>query len=249
MHLHRYLRALGAVRGLVVLTGAAVVTGLIVPTPAMADMDPIGAMARGGHLYDNWAKTLKMDAPEDTHPSWPSDSKKKGKTTWRCKSCHGWDYKGAEGAYGKGSFKTGIKGIAGAAGKDPSAIVAIMKDDTHAYGGKIDDADLAHLAAFVSGGQVDMTQYIDPGTLAPKGDAAKGAGYYNTICAGCHGEDGLKPKEMKPFGEQMAKDPWEVLHKILNGQAGEDEMPGLRALDTQIAVDIMAHMVSLPKER
>ena len=231
------------------LTGAALIGGLIVPAPAMADMDPIGAMARGGTIYDNWAKTLKMDAPEDTHPGWPSSSKKKGKTTWRCKSCHGWDYKGAAGAYGKGSFKTGIKGIEGAAGKGASAIVAILKDDTHGYGGKIDDEDLADLAAFVDAGQVDMAKVIDPGSLAPKGDAAKGAGYYNTICAGCHATTGLEPKEMKPFGQQMAKNPWEVLHKILNGQPGEEQMPSMRAVDLQITVDIMAHMATLPKER
>ena len=41
--------------------------------------------------------------------------------------------------------------------------------------------------------------------------------------------------------------PWEVMHKILNGQPGE-QMPALRALDHQIIADVMAHMTTLPQE-
>lgn len=42
--------------------------------------------------------------------------------------------------------------------------------------------------------------------------------------------------------------PWEVMHKILNGQPDE-KMPALRALDRQVTVDIMAHLTTLPKEK
>ncbi len=51
---------------------------------------------------------------------------------------------------------------------------------------------------------------------------------------------------MTPMGAQMGN-PWEVMHKILNGQPGE-EMPALRAFDRQVVLDIMAHMATLPKE-
>jgi len=109
------------------------------------------------------------------------------------------------------------------------------------------DADMKDVALFVSTGQIDMDSYIDRATKAPKGDKTKGSAYYNTICAGCHDEDGLKPKEMKPFGAQMGN-PWEVMHKILNGQPAE-AMPALRAIDRQVVVDIMSHMTTLPKKR
>jgi thiosulfate dehydrogenase len=42
--------------------------------------------------------------------------------------------------------------------------------------------------------------------------------------------------------------PWEVMHKIMNGQPNE-QMPALRAIDRQVAVDIMAHLATLPKEK
>ena len=53
---------------------------------------------------------------------------------------------------------------------------------------------------------------------------------------------------MPPLGQLTNKNPWEVLHKIRNGQPAE-EMPAYRALDMQITLDIMAYMQEqLPKE-
>jgi thiosulfate dehydrogenase len=208
------------------------------------------SIARGGKLYDKWFKVIKAEKPKSTHAAWPSsNTKKKGNTTWRCKSCHGWDYRGSDGAYATGSYKTGIKGINGMKGADPAKIVAILNDKTHALAGKMDDRDYKDLALFVSKGQVDTDRFIDRASKMPKGgDAARGEVYFNTLCAQCHGKDGSRPDDMnKPLGKQMGN-PWEVMHKILNGQPGE-QMPSLRALDRQIVVDIMAHLTTLPKEK
>lgn len=220
------------------------------PFASVQAEDIQGSLARGGKLYDKWFAVIKAEKPKDTHSAWPaSNTKKKGNTTWRCKSCHGWDYQGKDGAYASGSYKTGIKGIGAMAGADIAKIMAVLKDGTHKLAGKMDDGDYKDLAMFVSKGQVDMSKYIDFAAKAPKGgDAAKGAGYFNTMCAQCHGKDGSLPKDMKKtLGKQMGN-PWEVMHKILNGQPAE-QMPALRALNSQIAVDIMAHLSTLPKEK
>jgi thiosulfate dehydrogenase len=209
-------------------------------------------MARGGKLYDKWFKVIGADKPKTTHKAWPaSNTKKKGNVTWRCKSCHGWDGLGKDGAYAKGSYKTGIKGVNAYWGADPEKIIAVMKDDTHGLGGMMEDEDFQDVALFVSKGMVDMRGYIDYATKSPKaGDQARGADYFNTICAGCHREDGKRPKDMdKPLGAQMGN-PWEVMHKILNGHPGAP-MPALRALPNkeQIIMDLMAHVKTLPKKK
>ena len=199
-------------------------------------------------LYDKWYKVIKADTPKAAHKAYPKTAKRqKAKDNWRCKECHGWDNLGKDGAYAKGSHYSGIVGIRGMAGSSPAKVIAVLKDKTHGYAGKMDAQDYTDLANFVAKGQVDMDKYIDRKTKAPKGDKAKGEAYYNTICAGCHATTGLRPKEMKPFGAQMGN-PWEVMHKILNGQPGEP-MPALRAIDRQVVVDIMAHMTTLPKKR
>ena len=205
-------------------------------------------LASGAKLYDKWYKVIKAAAPKVSHPAYPADKKYASKpgANWRCKECHGWDGMGKDGAYAGGKHFSGIKGINGMKGADPAKVVAVLKDANHLYGDKISGGDLAKVALFVSRGQIDYSRYIDSATKKVKGgNAARGEEYYNTICSNCHGLDGMQPKDMgKPLAKQMGN-PWEVMHKILNGQPGE-QMPALRALDRQIVVDIMAHISTLP---
>ena len=224
---------------------------LAASVPAAAE-EIQSSIARGGKLYDKWFKVVGAEEPKTSHPAYPADKAyaKKPGANWRCKECHGWDYMGKDGAYAAGKHSTGIKGINGMKGAEAAKIIAVLKDKTHGYAGKMEDQDFMDLANFVGKGQLDMNMYIDPASKAPKGDKAKGAAYFNTICAGCHREDGTRPKDMdKPLGAQMGN-PWEVMHKILNGQPGEP-MPGLRALPgaEQIIADIMAHVQTLPTKK
>lgn len=228
---------------------ASLIFGAMV-TSAAAETD--SSMARGGKLYDKWFKVIGADKPKNTHPAWPaSNTKKKGNATHRCKACHGWDGLGKDGAYAKGSYKTGIKGVNGMWGAEPAKIIAVIKDKTHGFGGKMEAEDYRDLALFVSQGMLDMKKYIDYASKAPKaGNKDQGAAYFNTICAGCHRKDGSRPKDMdKTLGKQTSN-PWEIMHKIMNGHPGEP-MPALRALagKEQIAMDILAHLRTLPKER
>lgn len=205
------------------------------------------AVARGARLYDKFWAENKTDAPTADHAAYPHKGGKYGKdTSWRCKECHGWDYMGKDGAYASGGHATGFGGIRAAAGKDPAAIVATLKDKTHGYTDKHMSAqDFNEVALFVAKGQVDMDKYIDRAAKKAKGDVAKGEVYFNTMCAGCHGVDGKKIKDADPLSA-AAGNPWELLHKVLNGHPGES-MPALRALDTQISVDLVAHVQTLPK--
>jgi len=94
---------------------------LVGTEPQLSDPD-IWDIARGGQLYDDWMAVLEH-----------SIGKKKGKTTWRCKECHGWDYMGEDGAYGKGGHYTGIKGLRRAVGMDVDELISIIRDKTHQY--------------------------------------------------------------------------------------------------------------------
>lgn len=215
--------------------------------PALA-AETESSIARGGRLYDKFFAENKTEKPDVDHAAYPHKGGKYGKAnSWRCKECHGWDYRGKDGAYASGKHATGIKGISGAAGKNPSEIVAIFKDATHGYSDKqLSVKDMNDLALFVSKGQVDMGKYIDAKEKKAKGDAGKGEVYFNTICAGCHGFDGKKVKDADPLGK-VAGNPWEMLHKVLNGQPDEG-MPALRALDIQILVDIVSYLPQLPEK-
>lgn len=219
--------------------------GLAAFQPALA-AETESAIAHGARLYDKYFGENDTDKPDTDAPSYANKMGKYGKSaSWRCKECHGWDYKGAQGAYASGKHATGIKGIRGAAGMAPEAIVAILKNSAHGYTDRqLSAQDLHDLALFVSEGQIDMDLYI--ADKKAKGDPAKGEVYFNTVCAGCHGKDGKKIKDAPALGSVAGNTP-EMLHKVMNGQPGEN-MPALRALDPQIAVDIVSYLPQLPKE-
>ncbi|MBC8267312.1 MAG: c-type cytochrome [Rhodospirillaceae bacterium] len=208
----------------------------------------------GGMLYDNWIAVLGAEKPSATHSLWPaSNTKKKGGTTWRCKSCHGWDFMGKDGAYASGSYKTGIKGIRASAGGDPAAIAKILRGSDHGFTpSMIPDAALNKLALFVAKGQYSLDAYIDRASKKAKGNPAIGKVFYNTSCNRCHGDDG---REMnfktadKPeyLGTLSNGNPWETINKIRHGQP-DSQMPAMGALGLQTMADILAYTQTLPRK-
>ncbi|WP_156927078.1 c-type cytochrome [Azospirillum halopraeferens] len=225
----------------------AVVADTLARLQALPSREPLASVVRGGRLYDTWYKENRRTPPGFVHPAYPVDlpAGVLPRTTWRCKECHGWDYRGRDGAYGEDAHRTGIKGIRAMAGADPAAVVAVLGDATHAYGGLLSARDMADLAAFVTRGQVDMDAAIDRATGRARGDAAAYAAHYETICAPCHGMDGRDIRTMPPLGRLASGDPWRALHGILNGHPGE-VMPPLRALSDDTVAGILAYTQTLP---
>jgi thiosulfate dehydrogenase len=224
------------------------------PAPAdeFVDAKHLVSITQGGLLYDNWYAQLGVDAPKKTHPLYPSAGKKKGATTWRCKECHGWDYKGAHGAYSKGSHFTGIIGLRNMTHSPLEKIVEILSDKKHGYGGKIPKDGLMQLAHFVSHGQVDMDIYIDRDTKMVRGDPKRGERIFQTTCVRCHGDDGKainfkSPPKAEYIGTVANGNPWEALHKIRNGQPSV-QMISMGAFDAQTHADILAYARTLPQK-
>jgi len=79
------------------------------------------------------------------------------------------------------------------AGADPDKIAAIVRNDIHGYTpDMLSNAALHRLALFVGGGQVITADLIDRKTGGVRGDAKRGGGLYETLCASCHGLDGRR---------------------------------------------------------
>ncbi|MEA3292152.1 MAG: c-type cytochrome [Pseudomonadota bacterium] len=213
------------------------------------ESENLARQLHGGRLYDNWLRETGEDAPEGRHPAYPADyAPPDGEaSTWLCHECHGWDYMGKDGAYGEGEHYTGIKGINGIFGKhgtDPTAVLAILKDDTHGYGDLMDEKDLLSLALFVTNGQVYMDHYIDRETGQVLADQTQYRDYFQSICINCHGYGGQQITSMPPLGDQVRENPWAALHKIVNGHA--EGMPALGALDEDVWTGILAYAQTLP---
>ncbi|MDT8403658.1 c-type cytochrome [Sulfuriflexus sp.] len=215
-------------------------------------------IAEGGRLYDKWWEEYDLRKPTSTHPAYPLSGKQRGATTWRCKECHGWDYRGNAGAYAEGSHFTGIKGITAFAGRPLEDIVSVLKDQRHGYDAVMLEYGLLRIAAFVSEGQVPMSNYIDEVSKRSNGQPAAGRRSYRQNCQDCHGRDGRKRNfndDDKPvyIGTEANGNPWETLHKIRNGQPGAfvmgSPMPHmLGKLDLQEQIDLLSYMQTLPEK-
>ena len=150
----------------------------------------VASIAKGGRLYDNWMKETKAATPKDNQPLWASQTTntRNGADTWRCKECHGWDYKGKGGAYSKGSHSTGFVGVYDAGNsKSQEQLVDILKGGTnarHDFSKVLDQDSLDSLAAFLSQSLVNETPYIDYATKKSiGGDTTRGAQLFAAVCA------------------------------------------------------------------
>lgn len=228
--------------------GETMAAGMLAYVQSLPSPNVAASIANGARLYDDWMAVTgnRQAAP---HPAYPPNARYANvpTVTWRCKECHGADYKGNQGQYASGNHATGIKGIRGMAGADPEKIMAVLRARTHLFGAVLKYRDLQDVALFVSKGQVDMDSFIDPQTRQARGDAKRGEVFYQTICVGCHGREGRFTAK-RFLGNRARQDPWEAMHAIFNGHP-DDNMPALRELDPKVVTDILAYAQSLQERR
>jgi mono/diheme cytochrome c family protein len=167
--------------------------------------------ARGGQLYDTWwlvpavlqpvppggigtdaeGEELRSSLRED-NPYYVANATNdlRGPDTWRCASCHGWDYLGADGADAQGPRATGFTGLMEARDKGILELYEILAqgrigdagpEEGHRYDEVLSRQDLVDLVAFLREG------LIEPQT---PGDAELGSVEFNGHCSSCHGIDG-----------------------------------------------------------
>ncbi|OGW18668.1 MAG: hypothetical protein A3G93_08795 [Nitrospinae bacterium RIFCSPLOWO2_12_FULL_45_22] len=212
---------------------------------------------RGGVLYDKWWKINGQAEPTSNHPFYPSTGKQSGKDTWRCKECHGWDYKGKDGAYVSGSHYTGIKGVYEARNMNAAHLFAIITK----HNLSLSEQDIWDLTRFIKESLVEMDKYVIFNGTQKKsatGDVTKGKTLYENTgtgggqCIMCHGADGtaIKFDGTEGVGDVANDNPWETLQKIRFGHPGSSPtMPsavnnGLSITDQN---DILTYGQTLPK--
>ena len=243
--------------GFALLAAAVFLISAATSTQAAQTADP--SVARGAALYDKWYTVLGAAAPSGNQPIWvrQKTNTRSGEDTWRCATCHGWDYQGKDGAYRAGASYTGFPGVYQAGQKQSKdEIIAILKgktDPDHDFSKYLDDASLTDLAVFLKSGTTDDSRYIDLVALTVKdGNQPHGKELYNQQCATCHGADGSKiafrfEGRDATLGTIAVIDPWRFLHQARFGTPGDKKIDGANPTWTpQDGRDVLQYAQTLP---
>ncbi len=238
----------------------------IYPLPNAAEDDAqlseLIHISRGGQLYDNWWKTtVDTEKPEKDHPLWKKQNtnNRSGYDTFRCKECHGWDYLGKDGAYGRGSHYTGFTGVYSASLKmSIDELEKINRGSTgkeHDFTGYISDEDIADLALFLKKGLIETSGMVSDEGVPIGGNARTGSYIFRRNCTHmCHGPAGTAlnfGEADKPefVGTIAYENPWEFIHKVRSGQPGTT-MPSaiINEWSEKDILDILTFARTLPRD-
>jgi thiosulfate dehydrogenase len=241
------------------LAGLVVVaTALLLPAPGLAQsaevvaedqqLGPVFMLSLGGKLYDDLWPILELPPPEGRNPAF-ADRAATDHDTWRCVSCHGWDYAGAGGERAGVAPRAAAASLVPLKGTDPAIVIEKIIAPPHPFpSDALPDLALFLLGAFISDGQYERSRILDEDGKA-RGDPDAGRAIFEGACINCHELDGrafLKGEVGDPSSlGRIARDrPEQALHKIMNG-VPLAEMLSLRFLSEEAIADLMAYVQTL----
>lgn len=233
--------------------------------PAKGQRQTVGNPIAGGRLYAAWDNMVESDLPLQPHPLWPFQDQL-SPTTWRCVSCHGWDYQGIEIILGN-IEETGAElsveetdsviypSLLSMFAESETEIIRWLdgtKNPDHDFSALIPRPALKDLSAFLSVGIVAPNLIADPTTREVNGAAAQGEDLYKGQCLQCHGVEGAKINfgtVNQPWflGNIAENNPWWASHTIRFGHPGGELKAGEQINITfDRHTDLLAYMQILP---
>ena len=230
-----------------------VCTLLLFTTAAAGDefLGRLSVISLGGKLYDNHWLQSERRPPSQAYPGYPGEVDISPSDTWRCVSCHGWDYRGADGHLGRQASSPLFVSLRNSVGKSAQQITAILQSGIHReMTGTLQPEQLEALSVFVSVGQHDVMQALSEGKAT--GTPQRGKDIYEGACVSCHQEDGKayiqgEPGDKPALGWVAMNRPEQALHKVRNGVPTAD-MLSLRFLPEARVIDLLAYLQTLDPE-
>lgn len=227
--------------------------------PSRVSIELPGDPIAGGRIYDNWVLVLDLRTPEGNQPLWDTRERGvvQGPATWLCATCHGWDYKGDQGAYGPSSpYYTGFSGVQDVIGASQDSVLNWLDgsiNPQHNFTRYFDTTAANDVAAFLRTQQLDLDLMIDRETGLAIGNDEIGRQLYVAQCAECHGDTGrgisFTTGSVETYlGDVANTNPWRSVHKIRFGLPAGG-MPATEELGWSLArvADLLAFLQTMPR--
>ncbi|MEO1204713.1 MAG: c-type cytochrome [Pseudomonadota bacterium] len=218
-------------------------TGAAGKTPNSTSSKPgieTDTLSLGGQLYDNHWNVVGRQPPTQRQPVFPKTIKTYNAKTWRCSSCHGWDYLGRDGHLGEQSRSYTFKSLARVRAKPPEWIAKYIRSGFHRQmTAVLTEKHITALSLFLRTGQHSVEAFLDDKGRA-SGNSIEGKDLFEKTCASCHQKDGRafiygEKGDVASLGWLARNRPEQVLHKILNGVPKADMLSLRTVPDNQLA--------------
>ena len=182
-----------------------------------------GDIKRGAYLYKEWDQMLRVNLYGNFNPIWSEYSKDKTNApqTWRCVSCHGWNYLGTEFDE---QVKKSIPGLIQVKDMSQEEIQSWLDgsiNPKHNFSKYFTVAAQKDLIAFLQYGIIDYSPYISREVFDQSNVSRNGEDLYKQSCRNCHGSDGslinIGPEDNPIYLGNVAEEPWQVVHVLQFG--------------------------------
>lgn len=179
----------------------------------------------GGRLYDSHWSVIRRRPPPGTHPNYPANAASPISSTWRCVSCHGWDYAGSDGHLKTRSTDAPFFSLSGLVNRNTDEIKKLLRRPSHrSVVTSLSQRELQAIALFLSKGQHNIS------TVIRSNGTARG-----------------KPGDRSSLGWLARNRPAQTVHKIRNGVPSAD-MLSLRFLELKQIRDLLAYLQRLDRQ-
>jgi mono/diheme cytochrome c family protein len=179
----------------------------------------------GGRLYVAWDAFLRVELPYENHPLWyqeePVDL-----NSWRCVTCHGWDYRGREiSSELETEEPIQYPGVFSMVAEPEANVIAWLdgsKNRNHNFSAYLSENDMQDISAFLITSLVDSDLFVEEGTGRVRGAPLTGEVLYKMKCRECHGSDGARinfgtAKRPAFLGNLANANPWRTAHIVRFG--------------------------------
>ena len=206
----------------------------------------------GGKLYDDFWAGSGASPLTRRNPAFPSDKVVSDADSWRCVSCHGWDYKGADKAPDSEQQPrqfVSLRHLQGADNLNVTEVFTKAHPDHPIQTSRGLLLDL--LVLFVSAGQYE-TETFQPNATVPPDHLSRGRDIFEGACMSCHDTDGksgftTRPGLRRSLGWLARNKPRRAVHKIINGVPGQI-MLSLRFVGEEAIADLLIFLKTLDPE-
>jgi len=209
---------------------------------------------RGAWIYSDFDEVLDIGNFTSYNPLWPNSlqSEISAAESWRCSTCHGWNYQGVMTYGGEVINFPGLENILNMDDGEISNWINGSTNISHDFSQHLTIQSNDQLLAFFRDSRFQKWVSANEIEIIDTGNSSFGEDIYKNVCIECHGADGAKiniGSISKPIflGDLMKLDQSRIIHHLEFGKTSHDNLSNLVGeLGDADLIDLAKYLRAMP---